>query len=165
MQGKKNACPFLSDEGRCTVHDVKPAVCALYPLGRVILGKNPGEALNADSNNIVQYVMSGHCGSAKKTHTVREWLSSFGIPENDEFFYLWTGVQLRLGTIIRELEDKKIPPSTLNPIWNVIFAKLYRDYDTEQEFMPQFQRNADKLLRDIPELQKKLEAVLKEGNQ
>lgn len=165
MQGKKNACPFLSDKGRCAVHDVKPAVCALYPLGRVILNKNSGEALNHDSSNIIQYVMSGHCGSAKKTHTVREWLSSFGIPENDEFFFLWTGVQLRLGMIIRELEGKKIPPSALKPIWNVIFAKLYRDYDTEQEFMPQFQRNADKLLRDIPELQKKLEAVLKEGNQ
>ncbi|MBD5161309.1 MAG: YkgJ family cysteine cluster protein [Oscillibacter sp.] len=40
MQGKKNACPFLTEEGRCSIHDVKPTVCRLYPLGRVVYPAN-----------------------------------------------------------------------------------------------------------------------------
>ena len=164
MQGKKNACPFLTEEGRCSIHDTKPTVCRLYPLGRVIIGKTQIEMLDSDPGGIVQYILSGHCGSAKKTHTVREWLDAFDIPENDEFFYLWTGTQLKLGRIIRALEEKGITHAALNPIWNAIFTKLYTDYDTAQEFMPQFQRNADKLLHDISELQGKLKTVLREDN-
>ena len=121
--------------------------------------------LDSDPGSIVQYIISGHCGSVKKTYTVREWLNAFDIPENDEFFYLWTGTQLRLGTIVRELEGKGIPHTALNPIWSVIFSKLYTDYDTKQEFMPQFQRNTDKLLRDISGLQEKLDSILKEDCQ
>ena len=160
MQRKKNACPFLTEEGHCSVHDVKPTVCALYPLGRVITSEIPGEALDGGAENIVRYILSGQCGSVKKTHTVREWLASFGIPEHDEFFYLWTGMQLKLSLLIRELEDRGVPSKALHPIWNVIFTGLYTAYDTEQEFMPQFVQNTSKLLADLPALQKELDALL-----
>ena len=160
MQGRKNSCPFLTEEGRCSIHDVKPTVCALYPLGRVITSEIPGEALDGGAENIVRYILSGQCGSVKKTHTVREWLASFGIPEHDEFFYLWTGMQLKLSLLIRELEDRGVPSKALHPIWNVIFTGLYTAYDTEQEFMPQFVQNTSKLLADLPALQKELDALL-----
>lgn len=160
MQGKKNACPFLTEEGRCSIHDVKPTVCALYPLGRVITSQAPGEALDSGAENIVHYILSGQCGSAKKTHTVREWLANFGIPEHDEFFYLWTGMQLKLSLLVRELEDRGVSSKALHPIWNVIFTGLYTAYDTEQEFMPQFEQNTAKLLADLSALQKELDALL-----
>lgn len=34
--GPQRRCPLLLDDGRCSVHDCKPTVCALYPLGRVV---------------------------------------------------------------------------------------------------------------------------------
>ena len=160
MQGRKNACPFLTEEGHCSVHDVKPTVCALYPLGRVITSETPGEALDSGAENIVRYILSGQCGSVKKTHTVREWLTSFGIPEHDDFFYLWTGMQLKLSLLIRELEGKGVSTRALQPVWSVIFTKLYTDYDTEQEFTPQFEQNTAKLLADLSALQKELDALL-----
>ena len=160
MQGKKNACPFLTEEGRCSIHDAKPTVCALYPLGRVVTSETPDHALDSGGENIVHYIMSGQCGSAKKTHTVREWLASFGIPEHDEFFYLWTGMQLKLSLLIREMESKGISGKALQPVWNVIFTGLYIAYNTEEEFIPQFERNTAKLLADLSALQKELEALL-----
>lgn len=160
MQGKKNACPFLTEEGLCSIHDAKPTVCALYPLGRVVTSEAPGEALDSGTENIVHYILSGSCGSAKKTHTVREWLASFGIPEHDEFFYLWTGMQLKLSRLICELEDKGVSIKALRPIWGVIFTSLYTAYDTEQEFIPQFEQNTAKLLADLSALQKDLDALL-----
>ena len=160
MQGKKNACPFLTEEGRCSIHDAKPTVCALYPLGRVVTSEAPGDALDSGGENIVHYILSGQCGSAKKTHTVREWLTSFGIPEHDEFFFLWTGMQLRLSLLIRELEDKHVSNRALQPIWSVMLMELYFAYDMEQEFMPQFEQNTTRLLAELAALQKELESLL-----
>lgn len=30
MQGKKNACPFLTEEGRCSIHDAKPMLATKF---------------------------------------------------------------------------------------------------------------------------------------
>ena len=37
-RGKNEVCPFLTD-GLCSIHDCKPTVCALFPLGRVVVNK------------------------------------------------------------------------------------------------------------------------------
>lgn len=34
MSGKNEACHFLDDKGRCSVHDIRPGICRLFPLGR-----------------------------------------------------------------------------------------------------------------------------------
>lgn len=152
MQGPKNACPFLEMDSRCSIHDSKPVICALYPLGRVFVNKNPGAPISGSAETMVRYINNGNCGSGKKVHTVRDWLTSSGIPENDEFFLLWTRMITELGVQIRNLLEKGIPEKWLQPLWNAMFFKLCLDYDIKQEFMPQFQRNADKLLLDMPEL-------------
>lgn len=152
MQGPKNACPFLGADSRCTIHDSKPVICALYPLGRVFLNQNPGAPISDLSEAMVRYIISGNCGSGKKTHTVREWLANFGIPETDEFFHLWTRTITELGMLIRNLLDHGVSEKLLQPLWSTMFFKLYLDYDLNKEFMPQFNRNADNLLQDVPEL-------------
>ncbi len=34
MRGEGEACPFLDGAGRCSVHDCRPGICRLFPLGR-----------------------------------------------------------------------------------------------------------------------------------
>ena len=34
MDEKKNACTFLNDYGRCTIHELRPGFCRMFPLGR-----------------------------------------------------------------------------------------------------------------------------------
>ena len=34
MREDNGKCPFLQDDNRCRIHMSKPAVCALFPLGR-----------------------------------------------------------------------------------------------------------------------------------
>lgn len=156
MKGPKNACPFLGQDNRCSIHDSKPVICALYPLGRVFVNQNPGAPICGTSETMVRYILSGTCGSGKKTHMVREWLACFGIPETDEFFLLWTRMITELGLLIRNLLENGVSEKLLQPLWSAIFFKLYLDYDLGQEFFPQFQRNVNKLLQDMPELSKLL---------
>ena len=34
MQPEKNACGFLTKEGRCSIYSYRPGLCRLFPLGR-----------------------------------------------------------------------------------------------------------------------------------
>ena len=34
LAGEEEACSFLSNEGRCCIHNFRPGICRLFPLGR-----------------------------------------------------------------------------------------------------------------------------------
>ena len=67
-------CPLLKS-GKCSVHQAKPVVCALFPLGRY---------MSSDDDDSINYFLQDiRCGGKGEHHTVREWLQSFNIPECD----------------------------------------------------------------------------------
>ncbi len=153
--GPKGACPLLIADGRCSVHDCKPTVCALFPLGRVAINSKDGQPLKDGELPKIKYILTDHdCGSAKKVNTVRSWLAKFGIPEQDEFYLLWNKVLMGLTPMVMKLEKAKVSEPFLNMLWSTIYTALYLDYDTSQELMPQFQATADKLLRLSEEIMK-----------
>lgn len=144
--GPKGACPLLANS-RCSVHDCKPTVCALFPLGRVAINRTDDQAPGEGEMPAIKYILNDHsCGSAKKVNTVRSWLAKFGIPEQDEFYLLWNKVLMSLAPAVMKLEEEKVSEPALEMLWGAIYETLYLHYDTSQEFMPQFQVVADKLL-------------------
>lgn len=147
--GPQRRCPLLLPDGRCSVHDCKPTVCALYPLGRVAMFHDvKGEGTEVTRENIrVKYILNDYtCGSAKKNNTVRSWLAQFQIPEEDEFFLQWNVILANLCAVVRELESNHCPGHALELFWDVIYYNLYVCYDTKEEFMPQFEKAAERLL-------------------
>lgn len=134
--GPKGACPLL-ENGRCSVHDCKPVVCALFPLGRIAAGKKIGAPIEDLDQIQVKYFLTEHdCGSAKRVNTVRSWLAKFGIPENDAFFLLWNKVLMRLTPAVMKLEDAEVSEHALSMLWDAIYQILYIQYDTSKEFLP-----------------------------
>lgn len=143
-KGPKNTCPLLID-GRCSVHDCKPTVCALYPLGRVIVSSTPERPIGSEDIK-VRYILNDYsCGSAKRVNTVRSWLQKFGIPEHDEFFIQWNRITINLMLFVQDMEKKEPSEELLNLVWNSAFNILYIRYDTAMDFEPQFQKAASKL--------------------
>lgn len=63
--GPKNACPLLVD-GRCSVHDCKPTVCALFPLGRVVWFDRTLPLEQQLDNIQVRYIVNDK--KSKRTH-------------------------------------------------------------------------------------------------
>lgn len=144
-RGQNEVCPFLKD-GLCSIHGCKPTVCALFPLGRVVVNAETLEKGLEDGRVEVKYILNDiDCGSRKQRHTVQEWLARFGIPEEDEFFLLWSRLTAMLHRMICELEEHHVSEGTLNMFWSAIFFTLYLDYDTSAEFFPQFQHAAETL--------------------
>ena len=92
------------------------------------------------------FINDYNCGSAKKRNTVRSWLAQFQIPEEDEFFIRWNVVTVNLSAMVRKLEENNCSEHTLQMLWNAILFALYVDYDTKEDFMPQFEKAEEYLL-------------------
>ena len=145
-QGSIKRCPLLKDR-KCSVHDAKPTVCAMYPIGRAFRMDSKNSSSNTISTENIEYIFNGaHCGNAE-IHTVREWFDSFGIPIKDEFFVEWQKTITELHNIIVMAEKNFKEESTMNTIWSVIYAAMYMKYDTNKEFMPQFLANREEMLK------------------
>ena len=144
-QGSIRRCPMLKDR-KCSIHDAKPMVCAMFPIGRgfKLDPKKPGATqISAET---MQFIFNGaHCGNAQE-HTVREWLTSFGIPIKDELFVLWQKSVSEIGDIMKHAEEKQASEKLLDLIYTVIYGLMYMEYDINKEFMPQFIQNRERLL-------------------
>ncbi|MBO5067658.1 MAG: YkgJ family cysteine cluster protein, partial [Clostridia bacterium] len=153
--GPYQICPLLKGN-RCSVHNAKPTVCAIFPIGRAF-SLPVEEAGNAKfSGKDIQYILQPiTCGDKRKEHTVREWLSDFNIPVDDQFFVDWQTSVCRIGACIREIE-KTFPKSVMGQIFNLIFASAYVNYITTQDFKEQFDKNIAKVVELVEMLPKKL---------
>ena len=155
-EGKDTHCVLLKNH-RCSVHKVKPAVCAMFPLGRYMsFEKDDYNAESIDTSKVKYLLQPPECGDESETHTVREWLSGFDIKLEDEAFVQWQKAISRFSNKFKELE-KKQDMLTMMEIWFVVRVSLYLQYDTSKEFLPQFIYNVEnllKLLDDIPKLKR-----------
>ena len=155
-RGTVKRCPLLK-ENRCSVHRAKPAVCAMFPVGRYILhDKNAEKAVKAENAKIEYILNPPDCGDKSETHTVRAWLEEFGIPEQDEAFLKWQSFMMEAANIIHGLE-KVISEDLMNQVWTAFGTVIYMNYKTDKEFLPQFEKNAKSvltLLRDMDEMVK-----------
>lgn len=145
-------CPLLKNN-KCEVHECKPTVYAMFPIGRCIAidcsKEEPTELTVSD----IQFIFTHpDCGDKSHTHTVREWLGMFGIPLEDEYFIQWHRTIAILSPLIQK-GITKLRIHDMNQIINLIFVKLYLDYDLNKDFMPQFTANAEmmiKMMNDLP---------------
>ena len=146
-KGVNRACPLLAGD-RCSVHSLKPTVCALFPLGRVIAAEAVPEELGMGTPHEIQYVLNPtDCGSIKRKQSVRAWLERFSIPIEDEFFIKWNKTVFSLITTIQKYEGKgSVTERSMEMLWSGIFMALYLDYDSSREFCPQFEANTTKIL-------------------
>ena len=149
--GNAKRCPLLHKR-KCIVHHAKPSVCALYPLGRFMeLKKEDIYAGHMDPE--VKYLLQPvDCGDNSEEHTVREWLGDFNISLEDQVFIQWNQLIAETGTKIKQAE-KMVNPFLMRKVWSTLLALMYLNYDTEREFLPQFEKNAaevKELLSVIP---------------
>ena len=145
-------CPLL-ENNMCIVHECKPVVCAMYPIRRTAcIEPNDGEVAKLQTKDIRFIFNRPACNYSDESHTVREWLEQFNIPLEDEYFVQWYNTFFTLSPLIQK-GIARLKINDMNQIINLIFVKLYLDYDLEQDFYPQFIANRDmmiKLMNDLP---------------
>ena len=139
-KGSVKRCPLLKDR-KCSVHKAKPSVCAMFPIGRVLqVGDAEGNIKDVTVDDVQYIFTKPDCGDDAESHTVREWLGAFGIPLQDQFYIMWQKIIVETSMVYRQLE-MKVSPHVMQLAWQACFMELYLNYDTEEEFMPQFTEN------------------------
>ena len=128
------SCSLLR-KGKCMVHDNKPIVCAIYPLGRMfVAGKE---------ESFGYFKQDNFCENRKDTkHTLEEWLNQFNIRDWDEASILWSKTIMRSTMAVKDLEkDSNLFKGLVAVMLNV----FYIAYDIDRDYLPQFKENIEKM--------------------
>lgn len=131
--GRNHRCPLLKNH-HCIVHSVKPAICAMFPLGRRIRFKEGNQV-----TEFSYFLQSIDCGDRSEEFTVRKWLAQFGMQPEDEFSIEWLSFLSKLSMFLCEVE-KHCKQSLMEDLRAACFAVLYFDYSMEEDFMTQFRK-------------------------
>lgn len=129
------SCSLLR-KGKCTVHQNKPVVCAIYPLGRVY------------SKDTIYYVTQPDtCGEEDgKEWTLQEWLDEFNIDNIQEETNAWTKIIMGLQNFTSNKRNKLTPE-----ILTTITTYLYGNLDIHKPYAPQVEENIEKLKKEFKE--------------
>ena len=125
MSGKEDKCYFLSKEGRCSIHEFRPGICRIFPLGRIY-----------DDGGYKYFNQIHECkkGSRSKVK-IKNWI---GVPEYDKyekFIWDWHFFLNSLSEIITESGDETMARNASMAVLNIFYRK---EYDVNSDFYGQF---------------------------
>ncbi len=118
------SCIFLK-KGQCSVHEGKPIVCALNPLGRYLMYNDV-----TDDMDFHYHLKDIECGAARDEEvTVQEWLDRGNIEEYDECVKLYkrlANMCSKLMHVAKTVEDKR---EMFQTSFFLMYAKISKDID------------------------------------
>lgn len=123
MAGEKEACVFLNEEGRCTVHEFRPGMCRLFPLGRFY-----------EEGGFRYFLQVHECPKSDKGKVkVKKWLGLPDLKRYEQFVWDWHE-DLR-----RRRERVKADPERIRELSMELLSTFYMTpYDTGRDFYEQF---------------------------
>ena len=75
-------CPFLNEEGRCSIHSFRPGICRLFPLGRYY---------HEDGFSYV--LMTGECKAENRSKVkIEKWLGEPDLKAYEQFVMQWKNI-------------------------------------------------------------------------
>lgn len=80
LSGEEEKCGFLNKEGRCSIHNIRPGICRLFPLGRIYNEKR-------EFDYIFQV---NECPKRDKTPVkIEKWLDMTSLKKYEKFISEW----------------------------------------------------------------------------
>ena len=131
MSGAPACCSFLNEEGRCTIHDIRPGFCRLFPLGRYYEDRS------------FRYFLQNHeCKKTVRTKVrVRKWIDTPDLKRNEKFIIDWhyflKDVTARLGEQNGEQYQKMIDLYILKSFYQ-------EEWEKDRDFYEQFDERLTK---------------------
>ena len=125
MKGKEESCVFLNEEGRCSVHAIRPGFCRLFPLGRYY------------TEDGFKYIIQIH-ECAKKNRSkikVKKWIDTPDLRQYEKFVWDWHQFLLDVQEVFYQTEDTEL---IRNPNMYVISRFYTKPYEESQDFYAQF---------------------------
>lgn len=121
QEGYSEDCFYLGTDGKCTIHEFRPGICRLFPLGRQYEG-----------DKVSYFVVEGGCvrsGRGLSKVRIDKWL---GIPELDryeQFKARWHTLVRSLQTMLSAQSSVEIVRQINRYFLQVFFMTPYRGRD------------------------------------
>lgn len=131
MAGKEERCAFLNEEGRCGIHEHRPGVCRLFPLGRYY-----------EKGDFRYFLQTGECKDANRSKVkVSKWIDTPDQGRNHEFICKWHSLVNDLEDAVAGARDMELA-KRLNMLMLQTF--YLEPYDGEEDFYGQFARRLER---------------------
>jgi hypothetical protein len=125
MTPDSDRCYFLNAEGRCSIHESRPGMCRIFPLGRYY-----------EEDGFSYFLQVHECTNTKRTKIkVKKWIDSEPIDINQKFVKDWHFFIKEKGMQTNSSPDQQSAKAIMMKILNTFFVT---DYDLEKDFYGQF---------------------------
>ena len=126
MIDEEKGCRMLDDNGRCTIHALRPGFCRLFPLGRLYDDKG-------DFDYIVQIHECDY--TPKGPALISDWIGIDDLDRYEAYIKRWHAFSKMLETYIKGLKDTR---KKEHFSWLLIRVFFEPAYDTGKDFYVQF---------------------------
>lgn len=124
MSGANEACAFLNNEGRCSVHNIRPGICRLFPLGRFY------------ENGGFKYFLQIHeCKNQNRTKVkVKKWIDIPDLKLNEVFVNKWHDFVNEIQDKMMQVKDDALFKKINMFLLQQFFIERYHDEDFYKQF-------------------------------
>lgn len=134
MAGPEEACGFLNEKGRCSIHSHRPGICRLFPLGRFY------------EDGDFKYILQTHeCKKENRTKVkVKKWIDTPNLKQYEAFVKDWHNFLLNMQERAADSDE-----TSAKQISMFILQNFYmKPYDRSKEFYLQYEerRSGAKLI-------------------
>jgi Fe-S-cluster containining protein len=128
MNQESGACPFLDNSERCSIHEGRPGVCRLFPLGRLY-----------DQNELKYFIQPGECIKENLSKVkVKKWIEIPDYNKNKEFLLSWHNLIKALRFRMKFMSDEdrgEVNKQLVEYFYNRQYGEEEDFYDTYKNIL------------------------------
>lgn len=133
MAGPEEKCVFNDENGRCSIHSLRPGLCRLFPLGRYY-----------ENGSFRYYLQIHECKKTNRTKIkVKKWLDTPDLPAYESFISDWHYFLKGVTETLRQSPDEALARSWNLKILQTFFAT---EWDLNGNFYAQYQERKQMLM-------------------
>ena len=130
---EQEACAFLDQNGRCSIHSARPAYCRMFPLGRYYQG-----------DDFVYILQVKQCDHPRTKVKVKRWIDLPDLPAYENFARSWHALLRKARQIAAEDEAMR------KTVCMIILRQFYQHpWETDRDFYEQYAIQEEKAKREM----------------
>lgn len=125
-------CTFLDEEGRCSIHEFRPGLCRVFPLGRIY-----------EEERLSYFLQVEGCKKENRSKVkVSKWLDTPELKKNQQFLADWHSFRKTVEQMIADTAEEQTVKTITMFLLNTFFVNAY---DVQEDFYSQFYERLNKI--------------------